>query len=322
MLKACWGGQLTAHAIVLLSGIVFGWLMAFASVNNKDPLIPIVQRKDAHETDHETYSETDTTTSQWDDKSTGWSLVHVFYGTTNHLPYISNAPTNSFKCNTWFSQARQDELIFNLLSGKRNGYFVDIAANDAVKLSNTYSLETHFDWGGICIEANPSYWPALTYRKCHVVGAVVANDREEVHFTFTRGVYGGIVGDRFDNKQNPKKTAPKEPRLTVTLLETLKRFDAPKVIDYMSLDVEGAEDLVLQSSVLEDYEFHLMTIERPSEKLKSLLATKGYKVLKKLTGFGETLFVKRSFESDLNKTALEIDTWNFKENELKSCKGK
>ena len=154
------------------------------------------------------------------------------------------------------------------------------------------------------------YWPGLSYRKCDLVGAVVALDRQEVHFRFSAQEYGGIVGDKLDNKG----TEPDTPRLTVTLIEVLKRFNSPKTIDYMSLDVEGAEDMVMQPAVLDTYQFNLLTIERPSKDLQKLLESKGYKVLKVLTPFGDTLFVRNSFESQLNKTALDaVDTMNYQQ---------
>jgi hypothetical protein len=64
----------------------------------------------------------------------GWRQIDVFYG---------KAPTTN---RTWFSQAAQDELVIGLLRGKRNGYFIDLAANDALLLSNTYALEQRYGW--------------------------------------------------------------------------------------------------------------------------------------------------------------------------------
>jgi RNPHF zinc finger len=78
----------------------------------------------------------------------------------------------------WHSQARQDELVVALLGNKTNGYFIDLAANDAVQLSNTYALERYYHWKGVCIEPNPMYWYNLTaFRTCVIIGAVVGDQR-------------------------------------------------------------------------------------------------------------------------------------------------
>ena len=60
---------------------------------------------------------------------------------------------------TWHSQAKQDELVHRLLHRKRNGFFVDLAANHPVRISNTRALEREHGWSGLCIEANPRQAP-------------------------------------------------------------------------------------------------------------------------------------------------------------------
>jgi hypothetical protein len=66
----------------------------------------------------------------------GWSNLHVYYGLTDQLEIIKP-----------FSQVKQDEYVASMLSYKQ-GYFVDLAANDATLLSNTYTLERDYAWTG------------------------------------------------------------------------------------------------------------------------------------------------------------------------------
>ena len=63
---------------------------------------------------------------------------------------------------------------------------------------------------------------------------------EQVFFWFDSGDHGGIAGDGFDNGPRFKGQSP--PWYTVTLTEILNRYNAPHQIDYLSLDVEGAEE--------------------------------------------------------------------------------
>jgi hypothetical protein len=200
-----------------------------------------------------------------DDVDDGWTTIQVFRGINN-----SSRPTS----NRWHSQARQDELVVALLRNKTDGYFVDLAANDAMHLSNTYSLERDWAWRGVCIEPNPIYWYNLSaYRSCTKIAAVVGNTsmeglssiherayacnffvlvlhvklthlcpsfaaHTEVYFRFEAGDHGGIAGDGFDNGR--RWQAKSERRYTVTLQEILEhRAHAPAVMDYLSLDVEG-----------------------------------------------------------------------------------
>jgi hypothetical protein len=176
------------------------------------------------------------------EKRDGWKAINVFYGNENHLEtnWISKAPDMKNK-KKWYSQFRQDEVVVSLLRGKRNGYFIDLAANNAYRLSNSYSLEQSYGWNGLCIEPNPKYWQELAYRKCQVVAAVVGKNRmEEVSYSFPKvGVYGGIAREGFDNSAVDESMTEK--RYTVPLQEILERAGVPPVIDYFSLDVEGAE---------------------------------------------------------------------------------
>ena len=103
----------------------------------------------------------------------GWKSIHVFYGNQSHAIDESTIPEEYFHSNRWFSQFRQDEVVARLLKGKRNGFYIDLAANDAIRISNTYALEKYFGWKGLCLEPNPVYWSGLAYRNCEVVAAVV-----------------------------------------------------------------------------------------------------------------------------------------------------
>ena len=168
--------------------------------------------------------------------------MHVFYGNSSHIADNSAIPIDYFQSVEWFAQVRQDEIVSHLLRRKKKGYFIDLAANDAVKISNTYALEVNHEWSGLCIEPNPQYWAGLSYRKCHVVGAVIgAKSMQEVQFKYPNrfGPKGGIVGEAFDNKE-ASKFGEDQPRYTVTLRDVFERFGTPKMIDYLSLDVEGA----------------------------------------------------------------------------------
>ena len=75
--------------------------------------------------------------------------------------------------------------------GESHHYFLDLAANDAVHLSNTLHLEQN-GWKGLCIEGNPMYWYSLSaFRNCTIVGA----------FVFVGGTEDGKqVGVRLSNK--------------------------------------------------------------------------------------------------------------------------
>jgi len=229
----------------------------------------------------------------------GWKDIHVFYGDRIHGGKGGK------------SQTDQDKLVATLFREKKNGFFVDLAANDALLLSNTYQLEQQHDWNGICIEPNSVYWRGLSYRKCEVVAAVTGTNRmEEVKFAIPgngkRNAAGGILKKGFD----PKPRAVVAKFFTVPLLEILQRYKAPHIIDYLSLDVEGAEYFIMKDFPFDQFNFRTATIERPKQELIDLLYTNGYEYLAGNSEFGdETLWVHKSFKDSLDLNAITRLGW-------------
>ena len=254
-----------------------------------------------HETSNEghgglVYDATATNTRNED----GWKQINVFYGKPDHLQVGGEKKQ-------WFSQAKQDETVWNFLGQLEGGYFVDLAANDATVLSNSFSLERNHGWNGLCLEANPKYWSRLAYRQCIVVGAIVGSKRmEEIQFNFgkresmqvpvgvpemdDKGTLGGIVDEKFDNRNPNENRNVIAKRYTVTLAEIFERHHVPKVIDYFSLDVEGAESFIMSTFPFDHYVFRVLTVERPKPDLKQLLLSKGYIYKMRMSGFGEELW--------------------------------
>jgi len=244
----------------------------------------------------------------------GWASIEVFYGNTSHL-------TQENPKQEWYAQSGQDIAVSDILKGKQGGFFVDLAANHPTFLSNTYSLEQNFNWTGLCIEPNPMHWPNLVYRKCRVVGAVVGKQTmDEVTFKFLNadgvGGHGGIVGASFDNKQASIKDT--SPRYTVTLKDIFSKFSVPKHIDYLSLDVEGAEEFIMSSFPFDYYQISIMTIERPKLKLKTLLESQGYQIISTMSSYGETIWAHESVSIPANFTDKYsgIKDWDYDESKV------
>mmetsp|Transcript_17595 Transcript_17595/g.22948 ORF Transcript_17595/g.22948 Transcript_17595/m.22948 type:complete len:292 (-) Transcript_17595:270-1145(-) len=229
-------------------------------------------------------------------ENNGWKTIHVFVGneTAGDKSVFGHAhyPPHSQ------SQQGQDKTIAFLMNEKR-GFFIDLAANDAVAFSNTLMLERDLGWDGVCIEANPQYWLGLSRRKCTVIGAVVGQIKNEiVKFTFARGdhfkdpgVLGGIVGPGFDNKVIGSGSRNFH---TVPLQELFEQANVPPHIDYMSLDVEGAEWYIMEAFPWEKYSLRFLTVERPSKQLVELLSSRaGLEYLFDHGGFGDELWCRK-----------------------------
>jgi hypothetical protein len=188
----------------------------------------------------------------------------------------------------FIGQKGQDKWVIDtIFNYKTNGYFVDLAATDGIKINNTFLLEKKLNWNGICIEPNTYYYNKLKKNRiCNVTDIVVdkTNDNE-INFRIDNGELGGIVDNDTDNNYNIRgKELEKAIILklkTKTLEYVLDSFNAPKIIDYLSLDVEGAEERILSNFPFDKYIFYALTIERPTPNLEKILFKNNYFFVRK-----------------------------------------
>lgn len=186
------------------------------------------------------------------------------------------------------SQKGQDEwVIKEIFNYKQNGYFVDLAASDGITINNTWVLEKHLNWDGICIEPNMIFYDSLIkIRNCLASNFVIdKNDDDMVDFRSDNMWSGGIVDHDTDNNKSFRagqlKKAVIYQRKTKKLETLLNESNAPEVIDYLSLDVEGAETRILKGFSFNKYTFLSMTIERPTLELEKVLFDNGYVFVRK-----------------------------------------
>ena len=175
------------------------------------------------------------------------------------------------------SQARQDLWVINeVFWYKKNGYFVELGSADGLALNNTFLLEHRYGWKGICVEANPDSFEELRLnRTADCINACVDANVGQVRF-WKNGLLGGILSHDTDNaapRGDPDDTILID---TIPLIDILRKCEAPRIIDYLSVDLEGAETRALKEFPFKDYRFLAMTIERPSQELDLVLKANDY----------------------------------------------
>ena len=173
------------------------------------------------------------------------------------------------------SQNGEDLVLFDLLFHKDTepGTFLEIGALDGVKFSNTYFFEHALGWKGILVEANPAN--AAKLRKANrprsarfSVGicGIDADLRHPGNLTFS--TTGGPVATAVDYAApgflKTWKGRLGEDRVVVPCIPLQVIIDATGLldIDFFSLDVEGAEKLVLQTVDLSKTNIRLIMIEQ------------------------------------------------------------
>jgi FkbM family methyltransferase len=185
-----------------------------------------------------------------------------------------------------YSQLGQDLAVLKFYNNKENGFFVEVGANDGITLSNTYLLEHHFKWKGICCEPIPEKYEQLLKNRQNSVNykeAVYNQSGLTLAFDIANNsdLLSGIMEhiDKHKNLVEANKTTIQVQ--TISLLDVLDTANAPSFIEYMSLDTEGSEFEILKNFNFEKYTFGLIDVEhnyvepRRSE-IRNLLLSKGY----------------------------------------------
>lgn len=188
----------------------------------------------------------------------------------------------------FFSQAGQDAFLDErVFKGKRDGTFVEIGGYDGITGSNCLFFELMRGWKGIVIEPSPIYHAKCTaFRKSACLKlAVGAQDGLAEFMEIQDGMrqMSGLI-DSYDPELLTRVEADprhKAERITVKVqtLDRLLSSNFLKEIDFISLDVEGAEYDVLRVFPFEKYKITAWTIENNSgdRKVPELMRTKGFK---------------------------------------------
>lgn len=190
----------------------------------------------------------------------------------------------------YYSQDSQDRLIDIFLDRAENGFFVDIGAHNGIKFSNSYFFEKNRNWSGICVEPMPEVFEELKQnRSCHLVNGVVSNYSGSLEFRRIKGrgdMLSGIA--KHQSEQHKQRMVEKVEEVgseleilevsSHTLSEILKKYEV-KRINYLSIDVEGAEVDVISSLDFSQYVIEYMTIENnyDSNSLRDLIVSNNYK---------------------------------------------
>jgi hypothetical protein len=120
----------------------------------------------------------------------------------------------------------------------------------------------------------------MSSRTCQVFSQPVFSESGK-HVQFrAAGDLGGIASDLNTYKDRVSK-APLVEFVTATLDEILAKAHAPNYIDFMSIDVEGAEYDALRGLSLDRYQIGCLTVEHnyeapKREAIHKLMAAHGY----------------------------------------------
>jgi hypothetical protein len=124
-----------------------------------------------------------------------------------------------------YSQAYQDMFVLTVLGGKRGGIYLEIGSEEPQYKSNTYLLESKFDWKGISVEIDE---PEVARFRAERANPVICADATKLDYT-----------------------------------ALLAKANFPTDIDYLQIDTEPSSTSfeVLLSIPFDKYRFAIVTFE-------------------------------------------------------------
>jgi FkbM family methyltransferase len=187
----------------------------------------------------------------------------------------------------FYSQFGQDSYLREqFFSGVTGGVFVDVGAGDGVTDSNTLHFEEE-GWSGLLVEAHPDIFKKLVEaRKSLAENVCCANFTGKKFFQLVP-VQGWSGLDDFIRKFDEEEMERIEeagpigamPLPCFPLRDLLEKHGIREV-DYLSVDVEGAELSVLESVDWESVEIRVITVEinRTDGAIGDFLTSHGYRL--------------------------------------------
>lgn len=186
------------------------------------------------------------------------------------------------------SQNYQDIWALYENNFKRDGYFIEFGATNGVVGSNSLLLEKEYGWKGILAEPNP-FWHESLYqnrnnnisKKCVFSSTGATVDFLMVEAADLSTIKGFGDDDEWAQTRKNSETIQVE---TISLLDLIKEYDAPKNIDYLSIDTEGTEYEILEAFFAQnanEYSIKAITVEHNftpiRDSLFNLLSNNGYR---------------------------------------------
>ena len=180
-------------------------------------------------------------------------------------------------------EAREKELIWKFFGQKKDGFFIEVGANDPKGGSQTWLLEQK-GWRGILVEPQSAFYQRLVEERKNskVYRAACASPEARGTATLHLADLDGFSTLCPDKNPQDVKFQGTETVTVMTLDDIIEKEGNPRV-DFVSIDVEGGEMEVLRGFTLERHRPALILMEdtvRTLEKHRYLTAH-GYKLVKR-----------------------------------------
>lgn len=218
-----------------------------------------------------------------------------------------------------FRSQREEDVLLDryIFKGRTGGIFLEIGGLDGLKFSNSWYFEQSLCWRGILIEGLPSSFEKMKENRPLAinVGQAVCFQTGMVSYMVGNNLATAGLESHMDEsfKQLWHESSTKVNVCCNPMSEILKSAEVP-YINLMSIDVEGAEEVVLETIDWENLSVEVIVVETDSRfmqrdkvgKLTKILESKGFEIESGVTLKHSTVFRNLSF--DIEK--IDVNAWS------------
>ncbi len=173
--------------------------------------------------------------------------------------------------------AGSGELLVRYFFRDRNdGFYVDIGCSHYSVNSTTYHLEEHQGWSGIGVDPleylRPG-WAKHRPRSKFFAYAVTDKSGESIKFFSAGGLSASEVDTKnLEHWQELKEFEPKEVEVPTITINDLLDQQGVKKIDFLSMDINGAEPVALAGFDIKRFAPKLVHVEASPHRKEELAA--------------------------------------------------
>jgi FkbM family methyltransferase len=188
----------------------------------------------------------------------GWT-VEITQDANGRLKVMTNIPLY-----------QPSSFVGEFFSYKLNGTFLDVGAADGILWSNSLPLEETLGWKGVCVEPQLNEFTELRQsRKAITLNAAIHDSDQAAKYTFCQSTTARQISGFYEFFTDQHKlriieaTAQSKGVITFQSVPCIGIEDAWTLgqLDYMSIDTEGSEWLVLSALAKSKVRPQLVSVE-------------------------------------------------------------
>jgi FkbM family methyltransferase len=192
-----------------------------------------------------------------------------------------------------YSQGDEELVIRDFFQDRHKGFFLDVGCAWPIRANNTYYLEDQLEWSGIAIDALPEYAAAWQKKRPHsrFFNLLVTDHGGTVETFYRAKESTGVSSVRPENKKGDFNW--EEIKVPTTTLTSLLDKEGVKKVDFLSMDIEGAEPLALAGFDVDRFRPELACVEAKAatrEKIVAYFLAHGYEQLERYLKYDKTNF--------------------------------